>query len=171
MKLTKTDHKYKILVGVIRNASSNHVCGHGLDMAQPFFGALDSSSLMHCQQSMMGLTSLPLHLTIKKPLPLLQPSHTPAMLQHTSNAIAIVSTSIATTETVRIGWSLSFQVFDCSFFVVVLPLLSQTHPCLPAHRLIEQLPLPSTGCKNSKEQSYSEFCYFKFCSPNASAPR
>jgi hypothetical protein len=38
------------------------VCGCGLDMAQPIFWC---TSLMHCEQTMMGFTSQPPHLQLK----------------------------------------------------------------------------------------------------------
>ena len=65
--------------------------------------------LGHCQQSMMGFTSLPLHLPINEPLPpLLPPCHTHVMLKHSNDATVIACDVIPTTETMVMGWLLWF---------------------------------------------------------------
>jgi hypothetical protein len=75
-----------------------------------FFGTSLSSSFIYWQQCMMGFTSLLPHLPIKKPQLPPQPCHAPAtaMLQNSSDATTIMSSSITTAETVRTHWLLCF---------------------------------------------------------------
>ena len=91
------------------------------------------------------------------PLPLLQPCHTTATVQHSNNATLITRAIIATAETMQMVGCCVFTCLLAHFLLTVLPLLTQTHAFSPPHRHNERPQLPSSREKNSKERSNSEF--------------
>lgn len=123
---------------------------YALDVAEPIFGAPIYSSLMHCSQNMMGLH--PCHCTSQIKATTTTAVHTSAMLLHSSDATAIMSTRIATAETVRIA--------------------APYHPNLslppPSQQMSWEATTALSWAQKNKERSYVEFCHFMFHPPNAS---